>query len=360
MRTSRFAGMVLLLICSSPVRADDLPAPVIFDKDVRGLATRTSGPVTFDGKLTEWAGAFAVPVNYNHAKLDERAAQFFSMWDEHALYIGLRALDRHRANVGGKGSLWNGDAVEFYLDTRPGAALLSKDWSAGAVHLFYTAFEDAAVRPRWEVRQGIATSSVILNGVEIAATAHEWGYEIEFAIPWANFPDFAPREGAVLALDAELCSGDGGGRVDRTFAYGSPLSVQQPASQGKIGLVSCKDPGYRTCREAACPMWVETPWVQPERAKCRAVIAIPPALIGTVEGVEVRLHDADGAVVRTLPAPVAQFGPAGLGFARAVAEWPIDDFAPGSYFATARVKTQGPIGVSVAPRMVQEAQMSGR
>ena len=127
-----------------------------------------------------------------------------------------------------------------------------------------------------------------------------------------------------------------------------------------IELVETGHPDYLSTLVAAFPMWVETPWVQPERARCRAVVAIPPGMLPAIESVEVRLHDADGAVVRTLPAPVAGFGPAGLGFARAVAEWPIDDFAPGAFFATARIRTKSGTTLSVAPRMVQEAQMSGR
>jgi len=358
MRIAMTAGLAFLLVTNPAARAIDVPPPLA--RGVRGLATLAPAAIAVDGKLTEWGDAFVTPVHYNHANPDDRAAQFLYLWNERALYIGLRALDRHRANVGARGSLWNGDAVEFYLDTRPGAALRGKDWTAGAVHLFYTPFENAEVKPRWELRGGIATSGTVLSGVEVAATAHDWGYEIEFAIPWANFPAFTPKLGAVLALDAELCSGDGGGRTDRTFAYGSPLSVQQPASQGMIELVVTGDPTYRSALVSAFPMWVDTPWTQPERAKCRAVVAIPPFMIRAVESVEILLHEPDGAIARTLDAPVTRFGPEGLGFARAVAEWPIDDFAPGAYYATARIAPKAGPALSVAPRMVQEAQMSGR
>jgi hypothetical protein len=91
------------------------------------------------------------------------------------------------------------------------------------------------------------------------------------------------------------------------------------------------------------------------------VVAIPPAFADVVGAVEIRLHDADGKIVKTLPARIEPFGPLGKGFVRAVARWSIDDFPPNTYFATARVSamTDKPI-VTVTPRMVQEAQMSGR
>ena len=337
-------------------------SPVPLEKGVRGLVVRAPGKVAVDGKLREWSTAFCTPVHHAHRDLANRPAQFFYLWDDEAFYIGLRALDQKPANAGGMGSLYDGDAVEFYFDSRSGDGLRGKDWSTGAIHFYFTAFEGGKVQPRWAMRRGIATSDLALKGVEIAATSDGSSYEVEFKLPWANFPDFAPKPGAVFAVDAELCSGDGARRVDRTFAYGSPLSVQQPASLGKVELVQSFAPEYLAeVGPASFPMWVEAPWTQPERAKVRAVVAIPPAFADIVGLVDVRIHDLDGKVVRTIKAEVEPFGPKGAGFARAVASWSIDDFAPNMYFATARVESRtGKLLTAVAPRMVQEAVMSGR
>ena len=216
--------------------------------------------------------------------------------------------------------------------------------------------------PRWLVRPGIATSDTKLEGVQMASSVDGKSASLEFAIPWKNFPYFHPKPGAVLALDAELCSGDGGKRTDRTFAYGSPLSVQQPASQAAVALVQRIEPGdYPQVGPALFPMWVDTPWVQDERAKARAVVGIPPSLIDEVGSVEIRLHDADGMVVKTLLAPVEAFGPDEFHFARAVASWSIDDFKPNTYFATAKIISKsGQVLATVTPRMVDEANMTGR
>jgi hypothetical protein len=361
MRNARLAGLLLGMTgLLGSAKADDSPAPL--EKGVRGLVVKAPGKVAVDGKLREWSGAFCTPVHYAHRDPSNRASQFFYLWDDEAFYIGLRALDQKPANPGNSGTLWNGDSVEFYFDARVGESLRAKDWSTGAVHLFFTPFEGAKVQPRWAVRQGIATSGVQLQGVEIAATSEGGVYELEFKLPWANFPDFSPKLGSVIALDAELCSGDGAARVDRTFAYGSPLSVQQPASLGKVELVRSFSPGYLSVvGPSTFPMWVETPWTQPERAKVRAVVAIPPAFEDVVGLVDVRIHDLDGKVIQTLKAEIENFGPKGMGFARAVAKWSIDDYAPNTYFATARVEARtGKLLTTVAPRMVQEASMTGR
>jgi hypothetical protein len=212
------------------------------------------------------------------------------------------------------------------------------------------------------LRQGIATSDTVLKGVEVAATSDDESYEMEFKLPWANFPDFTPRLGAVLALDAELCSGDGASRTDRSFAYGSPLSVQQPTSLGKVELVRMVDPDYLPAvGPALFPFWVETPWVQPIRAEVQAVQAIPPAFAEVVGEVEFRIHDNDGRIIKTIPVRIEPFGPPDKGFLRAGALWSIDDFAPGTYFATARVAARtGKALATVAPRLVHEANMTGR
>lgn len=329
---------------------------------VRGLITRAPAKVEIDGKLGEWSEAFCTPVHYNHKTPLERAAQFFYLWDDEALYIGLRCLDGKQANTAPLGATYNGDAVEFYLDTRAGAALQGKDWTTGAIHFYFSPFQGTELKPRWAMRQGIATSDTALSGVQIAATRDKTTYEVEFKLPWNNFPQFTPRIGALLALDAELCSSDGKQRVDRTFAYGSPLSVQQPASQGKVQLVKAFDPDYLPeVGAAAFPFWVGTPWVQPDRAQVQAVVAVPPAFLEIVGQVEVRLHDTDGKVVKTVAAALERFGPPEDGFERAVARWSIDEFAPNAYFATARVSSRtGKTLATVAPRMLDEGMLSGR
>ncbi|MCA1685698.1 MAG: hypothetical protein LC745_06865 [Planctomycetia bacterium] len=360
MRRWLAAGLAVVAAGWVPARAEE--SPVALAHGVRGLVTRAPGKVEVDGSLREWGEAFCTPVHYGHQNLENRAAQFFYLWDDEAFYIGLRCLDKKQANLAPPAATFNGDAVEFYLDARPGDALRGKDWTTGAIHFFFSPFQGKDVKPRWVIRQGIATSGTVLKGVEIAASNTPESYEVEFKLPWSNFPEFRPRAGAVLALDAELCSGDGAGRTDRTFAYGSPLSVQQPASLGKVELVESFDPTYLDAvGPAAFPLWVQTPWNQPERATVRAVVAIPPALAREVGAVEVRFHDADGKVVRTTPARVESFGTRGLGFERAAASWSVDDFAPGAYFITARVVSRGgKTMTTVAPRMVDEAIVTGR
>src|SRR5260370_39514167 len=85
---------------------------------VRGVANRAPKDMKIDGDLSEFKEAFATPVEYFHPDLRNRAAQFCYMWDEDAFYAGLRTLDQKQADLADDDHLCEGDAVEWYFDTR--------------------------------------------------------------------------------------------------------------------------------------------------------------------------------------------------------------------------------------------------
>ena len=155
MRNATLALFAISVFLTSNSEADDTPTRLA--PGVRGLITRAPAKVTIDGDLREWSDAFCTPVHYNHRDLANRAAQFFYLWDDEAFYIGLRCLDRKQANPAPLPATFNGDAVEFYLDTRAGDNLRGKDWTLGAIHFFYSPFQGNEVKPRWVMRGGIAT-----------------------------------------------------------------------------------------------------------------------------------------------------------------------------------------------------------
>src|SRR6266436_757729 len=84
------AGLLFLVEGAGPqpVRGDGPAVPLA--PGVRGLVTRVSGKLVIDGSLSEWTDAFCTPVQYNHGDVENRAAQFFYLWDDEAFYIGLR------------------------------------------------------------------------------------------------------------------------------------------------------------------------------------------------------------------------------------------------------------------------------
>src|SRR5258706_11098663 len=106
------------VLASAFIVAMDLAAAGPLQPRVRGLATRAPKDMKIDGDLSEFKDAFCTPVEYFNADLRNRAAQFFYMWDDEAFYAALRTLDTKPADQADDSHLWEGDAVEWYFDTR--------------------------------------------------------------------------------------------------------------------------------------------------------------------------------------------------------------------------------------------------
>jgi hypothetical protein len=314
-----------------------------------------------DGNLEEFRGAFCTPVNYFHPQWKERAAQFFYMWDDTAFYAGLRTLDSKQANFAPDDRLWEGDGVEWYFDTRRGSDFRSTDWGPGAVHMYWTGFNKKELKPRWCLRPGYL-DAIAGQGVEVGARKTAFGSEVEFKLPWANFPAFKPAAGEVIALDAELCYSDGGPRVDRIFAYGSPLCVQQPAGQGPIQLVEkLAASHWKQCGPVLAPIRCDTPWNQPKtsRALVTGKMMLPPDQADQIGKIVFRLLDLEGKTLGEYPAKVATLRADGK-FYLAEAQWPSDVAVPGAHNLIGILfDKSGQELARVAPRMVSAGWMQG-
>jgi hypothetical protein len=326
---------------------------------VRGLATRAPADMKIDGDLSEFKDSFCTPVNYFHPQVGERAAQFFYMWDDEAFYAGLRTLDTKQTNHAPDGRLWEGDAVEWYFDTRRDENFRGLDWGKGAVHCYWTGYNKTEVAPRFCLRPGYL-DAIEKIGVQVGARKTDYGAEVEFKLPWANFPNFKAASGEVIALDAELCYSDGGPRVDRIFAYGSPLCVQQPAGQGQVQLVEKLKPAdWKQCGAVMMPVRCDTAWSQPTKALVTGQMALPPDQAGEISKVVFRSSDLEGKTVGDYPGKVTTIHEAGR-FQLAEAQWPSDAAVPGLHTLIGIVYGQdGKELCRVAPRMVSAGWVQG-
>ncbi len=355
--TRRWLCAIILLAvavpCAYAARAAELQA------GVHGLATRAPRDMKIDGDPREFNEAFATPVGYFDPDLENRAAQFFYMWDDTAFYAALRTLDKKQADPAPDDRLWEGDAVEWYFDTRRNQDFRAAQWGSGAVHMYWTAYKGNEVQPRWCLRPDML-QAIPGTGVEVAARRTSDGAEVEFKLPWANFPEFKVEPNAVIALDAELCYSDGQARVNRTFVYGSPLSVQQPASQARVQLVEkLEKEHWKACGPVLMPVRCDTAWTQNTRALVTGLMALPPNHAATIGKIVFRVLDTGGATIGEFEGRVETFGGHGT-FRRAKAQWPNDLAAPGAHFLLGVVyDREGHELTRVAPRMVSVQNSQG-
>jgi hypothetical protein len=296
------------------------------EKPVVGMIPKAQKPIAMDGKLTGWDGAFVTPVHVGHPDFANRGGQFLYLWDEKNLYIGLRCLDQKPAHVGPDNQIWNGDAVEFYLDTRRGDKLGAAPFGPGTLHCFYTPFTRTAVKPRLQVRDLPAFKGLKLQGAEIAAVKTPWGYTAEFKLPWANFPRFQPKAGEIIGIECELCSSDGGLRVDRTFVYSGPAAVGSPAVFGRVQLVDRIEPSaLKPLGRALLPLSLIR---SANYAWLYATVCISPTIAGSVARLEGKLLDAGGKLRKTSTGSTRTVDG---GFTVWTGSWELFDLPPGVY-----------------------------
>lgn len=353
-----FCFSTLLFLQAAAVQSAELA------DGVRGVATRAPKEMKIDGDLSEFKDAFSTPLEYflpdnpksKEPGLRDRAAQFFYMWDETAFYAALRTLDRQPANLSDDTHLWGGDAVEWYFDTRRGDNFRSQSWpkdaDAGATHCYWTGLKGTNVVPRFCLRPGFL-EVIKKMGVEVGAKRTAVGMDVEFKLPWENFPGFQPKVGEVIALDAELCYSDGGPRVFRSFVFGSPLSVQQPANLARLQLVEKLEPEHwKNCGPVMFPVRCDTPWVQPTRPHVLGYMALPPNHADVIGKVAFRLVDLMGKTLGEFPGKIETFETQG-NFQRASATWPAELAPPGAHQLIGIVYDKsGQELTRIAPRMV--------
>jgi hypothetical protein len=296
------------------------------EKPVVGLIPKAQKPIPMDGTLTGWDGAYVTPVHVGHPDFANRGGQFLYLWDDKNLYIGLRCLDQKPAHVGSDTQIWNGDAVEFYLDTRRGADLGAAAFGPGTLHCFYTPFTKTEIKPRIGIRDLLAFKDFKLQGAEVAAARTSWGYTAEFKLPWANFPNFTPRTGEVIGIECELCSSDGGPRVDRTFVYSSPAAVGSPSAFGQVQLVDeitlgTLKPMGRALLPLSLTRSANYPWLY-------GTVCLSPTLEGLVAKLEGKLRDAGRNVRKTSMGSTKTLDG---GFTLWTGSWELFDLPPGVY-----------------------------
>jgi hypothetical protein len=302
------------------------------EKPVVGLIPKAQKPLKMDGKLTDWEGAFVTPVHVGHPDFANRGGQFLYLWDEKNLYIGLKCLDQKTAHVGKDNELYNGDAVEFYLDVRRGQDLGAAPFGPGTLHMFYTAFTKTEVKPRMKIRDLPAFKDFKLVGAEVVAAKTPWGYTAEFKLPWhnflrpeSNFLNFHPNIGEIIGIDCELCSSDGGPRVDRTFVYSGPATVGSPSAFGRVQLVDKIDAGsLKPFGRVLLPLSLAK---STNYAWLYGTVCVSPTIEAAVAKLEGKLLDAGGKVRRTSTGSRKSQD----GFMLWNASWEMFDMPPGIY-----------------------------
>jgi len=156
-----------------------------------------------DGRLAEWH-AHSAPVEVgdrdvrygretHHGREDLSGTIRFA-WDDEALYVAVRVTDDV---VRLAPSVWQGDHIEIYLDTR---------YEPGATGPFGPGQFQIGVRPDGVI-ESAAPDGLDLSSVRAAMTRTAAGYDCEIRVPWTLL-GIAPEPGMTLGVDACISDSD--------------------------------------------------------------------------------------------------------------------------------------------------------
>jgi hypothetical protein len=172
-------------------------------------AVRAPGPVIIDGQLDEWSAAQPLPVDSREQILrggaawpgpEEASFTLYCMWDDTSFYVAARVRDLdHIQNEIGP-SVWRGDTVWLYFDTRG---------NHGRVDVKLTLAQTPSGPQVWNW-----TAQAFLPGAQLAWQPAEGGYVYETALPLQSLNYLQPEDGKVINFEAG--TGFTGGFIDWT------------------------------------------------------------------------------------------------------------------------------------------------
>lgn len=198
-------------------------------------AVQANTPPTLDGDLGEWTAAQLLLVNATDNILrgaagwggpDQDAFFGYVMWDNQNLYVAVQVLSpAHRQTEIGP-SVWKGDALWIYLDTR-------RDRSTVDAKLTLAQTPDGPQVWNWKVNS-------YLPEAQLAWKQSEGFYVYEAALPWKSLGLDQLQPGQEMGLElGRGCCGSG-------FQDLSGMDPDTAANLAKMILVDELSPGANT------------------------------------------------------------------------------------------------------------------
>jgi len=220
----------LVALYQSAARAKAVPTtpPTLLTKwESRrpGLALKavTSGAITPDGSFSEWAGVDAQPINLSAPASAKPGKEYRSgpkdlsaiaslAYDDQYLYLKAHISDD--VLYVDDYNLTAGDGLELTIDARRGR-FREPRIAEGVYRMFITPAGGLVNKPTLTLEYptfDIGLVSMNKHGIEekIASRRTRDGYDIEAAIPLANFPKVSWQKGAHVALALAVNDQDGG------------------------------------------------------------------------------------------------------------------------------------------------------
>lgn len=200
-------------------------------------AARVTG-VSVDGDLVEWSGVSPLRLKVDVGKdfstiSDYDGARFYLGYDEGVLYVAGDVVDDAIVNNYSGDRLWNGDAVEVFVDLKPDVNPLSHNYTSDC---FQFIFAPTSVdgRPAMAVKSPGMPPDHVANHTQFAVRKTDSGWTFEAAIARAEINDYVPRPGGAIGFNIQLDDSDGGDRISEKLWRGDKDASRNRLSLGRL------------------------------------------------------------------------------------------------------------------------------
>jgi len=222
--TPTIAGTYSVTISAINAGGTGTKTLVVTITDGVGIITcnKASGTITIDGNLTENGWNVTRAVTKTVLGTNNNTVTFGVLWDNTYLYVGVKVLDAKL--FGNSSSLWNGDAVEIYIDANNNK-LTTYDGKDNQIIKAYNV-------------------STVFTQFALSGLQHAWapiagGYSVEIAIPWSQLGITAPAAGTTIGFDIANDDDDtGSGRQNQVVWNGTINNYQNTSAFGTLTLSS--------------------------------------------------------------------------------------------------------------------------
>jgi hypothetical protein len=199
-------------------------------------ATRMSR-VTVDGDLAEWSQVKPVYLKNNAEVARSRfeGARLCVGYDDNYLYMAGSVADASVANHNKLGKLWDGDAVEVFVDLHPEADPDVASLNSDCFQFIFAPTSADGVPAMTVISPDLPVDSVPRHSLW-AVSKDGKGWQFEAAISRLDLNGYQFRTGGLIGFEVQLDQSDGEERVATRLWHGGPDAFHNRLGFGRLVL----------------------------------------------------------------------------------------------------------------------------
>lgn len=191
--------------------------------------------VSVDGDLAEWVSIAPLYVKLNNGVAGSRyeKAKFYVGYDQDWLYVAGEVNDPTVVNNNRLEKIWDGDAVEIFVDLHPDSSPGDAAYNADCFQFIFSP-TSADGQPGMAIfNPGLAPGSQLVRS-RLAVKQDEWGWKFESAISREDLNGFTCRPGEQIGFDIQLDNSDGAERVWSKVWHGTEENFRNRLGFGRL------------------------------------------------------------------------------------------------------------------------------